>query len=61
MSRGFIKLLVAFVFGALSLVPVVGIVFAVLACIWVAWAILLIVSGLVAYIKDIRDNPVTSD
>lgn len=56
MGRGILKLMVAGVLWMLSLIPVVGPVFLVLAGLWALWATFLIVTGLIDYIKEIS-NP----
>ena len=55
MGRGFLKLMVAGVLWMLSLIPVIGPVFLVLAGLWVLWAAFLIVTGLIDYIKELSD------
>ena len=60
LSRGLLKFLVAFVLAMLSLIPVVGYLFAALAIVWVIWGSLLIILGVVDYVGAIKSQDADS-
>ena len=59
-SRGLLKFLVAFVLAMLSLIPVVGYLFAALAIVWVLWGSLLIILGVVDYFSAVSGEDADS-